>query len=304
VPTLEALLDSADFEVLRVVTQPDRPRGRGRKLSPTEVKACAFAHDIAVDDMTRDSYAGVAAGLRALTPDFLVVVAFGIIFKADLLELPRYGCVNLHASLLPRHRGVSPVHQAILSGDAETGVTTMFMDAGIDTGDILLQTATPIEASDTTGVLEGRLSSLGAPLMVETLRGLRAGTLSGREQDDARATYTKKIRKKHGRIDWSRPAIDIERRIRAMQPWPTAYSALDGRRVIVTEAAVEEARPDLEDAPGMILSRTPLRVATGAGVLRLVRVKPEGKKEMAAESFVAGYRVQVGSRLITPDLIS
>ena len=299
VPTLEALITAPDFDVVRVVTQPDRPRGRGKKLSPTEVKATAITHDLPVMDMTKESYSEVAQELAGLAPDFIVVVAFGLILKEDLLDLPCHACVNLHASLLPKYRGVSPIHKVVLAGEAESGCSTMIMDVGIDTGEVLMQKTTPIEPSDTTGVLEARLATLGAPLLIDTLRGMRDGSVIGRKQDDSLATYTKKIRKRHGRINWERSAVSIERRIRAMQPWPTAFTALDGRRLIVLEALVG---PDVGGEPGEVVSTAPLRVATGEGSLELARVKPEGKKEMPAQAFVAGYRVRVGARLVTPDL--
>ncbi|MCZ6765784.1 MAG: methionyl-tRNA formyltransferase, partial [bacterium] len=172
VPTLEALMAASDFDVVCVVSQPDRPRGRGKKILPTPVRACAERHGIATLQMSKARYGPVAAEIATLAPDFLVVTAFGIILKPDLLDLARFGCVNLHASLLPKYRGVSPVQAAILNGDAETGCTTMMVDEGVDTGDILLTAVTATRSDDTAGKLEARLSEIGAPLVVKTLRGL------------------------------------------------------------------------------------------------------------------------------------
>ena len=300
VPTLAALIAAPEFDVVRVVTQPDRPKGRGKKLAPTPVKALAQEHALPVMDMTRENYDEVSKELAALEPDFIVVVAFGIILKPDLLELPKYACVNLHASLLPKYRGVSPILKAVLLGEPETGCTTMVVDEGIDTGDALLTVTTPIAPNDTTGSVESRLAELGAPLMVKTLLGLVDGSVTRKPQDDSQSSYAKKIRKRHGRINWTKSAVEIERRIRAMQPWPTAFTGIDGRRLIVLEAEVVEGGATAA-APGTVLSVSPLTVATGGGTLELVRVKPEGKKEMPASAFVAGSRLQPGAVLVTPD---
>lgn len=295
VPTLEAVLKSPQFDVVQVVTQPDRPRGRGRQLSPTAVKSCAGAHGLPVMEMSRTNYAKIVETLRGLAPDYVVVAAFGIILKKDLLELPSHGCVNLHASLLPKHRGVSPIQASLLAGDTETGCTTMLMDEGIDTGDTLLASAIPIADGDTAGSLERRLAELGAPLVLQTLSGILAGEVRGRKQDGRLANYTTKIRKEHGRIDWSRGAVDIWRQVRAMSPWPTAHTQYRGKRLIVLGSTVVEDAPAAK--PGVIASVKPLQVGTGRGLLELDSVKLAGGKAMSAKALVSGYRVTEGEKL-------
>jgi methionyl-tRNA formyltransferase len=294
VSTLDALVHAPGFGVVRIVSQPDRPKGRGQKLAPTPVKTYGLDRALAVATMTKQNYADVVAEIRALEPDFVVVASFGIILKKDLLGLARHGCVNLHASLLPKYRGVSPIQAAILAGDPETGCTTMLMDEGIDTGAILLAEPVSIGETDTAGSLERKLAALGAPLVVKTLMGMLDGSVRPVAQDETAASYTRKIRKEHGVIDWSKSAVEIERRVRAMLPWPSAYTTLSGRRLIVLEAGVVAGSEGGE--PGLVLSLSPLIVATGDGGVEIRRIKVEGKREMEAKAFLAGYRVKVGER--------
>jgi methionyl-tRNA formyltransferase len=295
VSALDALVSNPRLDVVQVVTQPDRPKGRGKKLAPTAVKAYATERGIAVVTMSKHDYPDVVRDLVKLEPDFAAVASFGIILKKDLLDLPRHGCVNLHASLLPRYRGVSPIQAAILAGDRETGCTTMLMDEGVDTGAILLAGSVGIEPVETAGTLEHKLAALGAPLLVRTLEGILDGSVRAVAQDESLASYTRKIRKEHGAIDWSKDATAIGRQIRAMLPWPTAYTTFSGRRLILLEAAVT---PNVEGEPGVFLSVSPLVVGTGGGALELRRVKVEGKNEMTAAAFLAGYRVKPGDRLL------
>jgi methionyl-tRNA formyltransferase len=294
VPTLDALVSAPRFRVVQVVTQPDRPKGRGKRLSPTPVSERAAFHGIPVVTMTKHDYAQVVGRLAELEPDFIVVASFGIILKKDLLDLPRHGCVNLHASLLPRYRGVSPIQAAILAGDEVTGCTTMLMDEGVDTGAMLLSESVRIDPEDTAGSLERKLSALGAPLVVKTLEGLLAGTAQPVRQDDGLASYARKIRKEEGVVAWSSSAEAISRHVRAMSPWPSAYAWFSGKRLIILETAVA---PRVRGEPGVVVSVSPLVVATGEGGLELLRVKVEGRKEMDAAAFVAGYRPKPGDRL-------
>lgn len=296
VPTLEALIAASDFDVVCVVSRPDRPRGRGRTILPTPVRACAERYGIVTLQMSKASYGPVAAEIVTLEPDFLVVAAFGIILKPDLLDLAHFGCVNLHASLLPKYRGVSPVQAAILNGDAETGCTTMMVDEGVDTGGILLTAMIAMRSDDTAGKLEARLSKIGAPLVVKTLRGLADGSIEPSPQNDERASYARKVKKEHGEIDWTLDAVQLDRRIRAMSPWPSAFSRFRDKRLIVVEAAPQKASA-VSGVPGTVATITPLLVHAGDGFLELRRIKIEGKKEMTAESFVAGYRIKPGDRL-------
>lgn len=295
VPSLDALCDSGRYKPLLVVSQPDKQKGRGKKVLPTPVRARALELGIPTAVMSRKNYSDVVGEIAALEPDVVVVTAFGIIIKEDLLELPRYGCVNVHASLLPKYRGVSPIQAALLAGDKETGCTTMKMDAGIDTGDILLKESLVIRAEDNAGTLSERLSSLGAGLLVRTLDGLWDGTVVGVPQDDSLSSYTRKIRKTDGEIDWSLDAGEIARRVRAMTPWPSAYTFREGRRLIIVEASVEDD-VSAGDA-GSVMRLDPLTVACGNGALVIRRLKPEGRKAMSVESYLAGYPLEVGEKL-------
>jgi methionyl-tRNA formyltransferase len=293
VSTLDAIVAAPDFRVVMAVTQPDRPKGRGKKLAPTPVKAYATERGIDVVTMTKTDYAEVVRYLATLDPDFVVVASFGIILKRDLLDLPRYGCVNLHASLLPKYRGVSPIQAAILAGDDRTGCTTMLMDEGVDTGATLLSETIDIDPEDTAGTLERRLAALGGPLVVRTLEGIRDGTVHPVRQDESLASYARKIKKEAGAIDWSKSADAIARHVRAMSPWPSAYTSFSGRRLIILEAA---AVTGASAEPGVIVSINPLVVAATDGGLEVHRLKIEGKKEIDAKAFVAGYRARPGDR--------
>lgn len=297
VPTLVSLINAEDLDVTTVVSQPDRPRGRGKKLAPTPVKQTALSHGVPTLEMSKKDYREVADQLIGMSPDFIVVAAFGLILQGDLLELPPRGCVNLHPSILPRYRGVSPVQAAILAGDRETGCSTMLMDAGVDTGDVLLTRTIDIADDDTAGSLEEKLAHLGALLMLETLRGIVSGTVHPRKQNDADASYTKKIKKEHGAVDWTDGTEHIRRQIRAMNPWPAAYTSLGARRLIILEAGAISAPHGESARPGEVVSLQPFAVATGDGAIELVTVKVEGKKEMPAAELLRGHRVQIGDRL-------
>jgi methionyl-tRNA formyltransferase len=292
-PTLDSLVSAPRFDVAQVVTQPDRPKGRGKRLAPTAVKAYSLRRGIPVATMTKQDYAAVVEDLRRVETDFVVVASFGIILRRDLLDLPAMGCVNLHASLLPRHRGMSPIQAAILAGDEATGCTTMLMDEGVDTGAILLAESVPVDSTDTAGTLERKLAALGGPLVIRTLEGLADGTVRPTPQDEREATRTQRIRKENGLIDWKRGAGEIERLVRAMQPWPTAHTMFSGKRLIVLGAAV---LPDASGEPGVVLSAAPLVVAAGLGAIEIRRLKMEGKNETTAKSFVAGHKVERGFR--------
>jgi methionyl-tRNA formyltransferase len=295
VASLDALCKSGRYQPVLVVSQPDRPRGRGRRTAPTPVRARAMECGIETREMSKDNYGAVVAELAALAPDIVVVVAFGIIIKRDLLELPRLGCVNVHASLLPRHRGVSPIQAAILAGDDVTGCTTMRIDEGIDTGDVLLESRTRVEPGETAGSLSGRLAGMGADLLVRTIDGLVDGTVVPRPQSEDGATYTHKIQKADGEIDWSLPAIDVDRHIRAMTPWPSAFTSLADRRLIVVDAVPREI--DTGGArPGTVLSTRPLVVACAPGAMELRTVKPQGRGAMGADAFLAGHDLSPGAR--------
>ncbi|RII80629.1 methionyl-tRNA formyltransferase [Pseudomonas monteilii] len=274
---LKALLDSP-YEIVAVYTQPDRPAGRGQKLMPSAVKALAVAHDIPVFQPQTLRNADAQAELAALKPDLMVVVAYGLILPQVVLDIPRLGCINSHASLLPRWRGAAPIQRAVEAGDAESGVTVMRMEAGLDTGPMLLKVVTPISADDTGGTLHDRLAEMGPPAVVQAIAGLADGSLQGEVQDDALATYAHKLNKDEARIDWSRPAVELERKIRAFNPWLACHSTLDGESVKVQAASVSTGT----GTPGEILSASKdgLAVACGEQALNLTRLQLPGGKAL------------------------
>jgi len=296
VPPLQALQENG-FQVLAVVTQPDRPKGRGRKLTPPPVKETATAFGIPViqpETVRSDEF---HQRMRQLAPDLFVVVAFGQILPPSLLEIPAMGAVNVHASLLPRHRGAAPIQWAIIEGDKETGVATMMMDKGMDTGDILLMEKTPIAAEETAAELHDRLSEMGAPLLLETLKRLTAGDLSPIPQDPAKATYAPMLKKTDGEIDWSQPAERIARRIRGMTPWPGAYTFSAGMRLKIFKARVLPR--DISVPPGTILECMPgeLRVATGKSALAISEIQGKSGKRLPIDDFLCGCQLPDGTCL-------
>lgn len=274
---LKALLGT-DHQIVAVYTQPDRPAGRGQKLMPSPVKQLAVANAIPVLQPPSLKDAAAQAELAALEPDLLVVVAYGLILPQAVLDIPRFGCINSHASLLPRWRGAAPIQRAVQAGDAESGVTVMQMEAGLDTGPMLLKVRTPITADDTGGSLHDRLAELGPPAVIEAIAGLASGTLMGEVQDDAQANYAHKLNKDEARIDWSRPAIELERLIRAFNPWPICHSTLNEAPLKVLAGLIGEG----QGQPGEILaaSKDGLTVACGSGALLLTRLQLPGGKAL------------------------
>ncbi|AXA22596.1 methionyl-tRNA formyltransferase [Pseudomonas putida] len=289
---LKALLASP-YEIVAVYTQPDRPAGRGQKLMPSAVKALALAHDIPVYQPQTLRNADAQAELAALKPDLMVVVAYGLILPQAVLDIPRLGCINSHASLLPRWRGAAPIQRAVEAGDAESGVTVMRMEAGLDTGPMLLKVTTPISADDTGGSLHDRLAQLGPGAVVQAIAGLADGSLQGEVQDDALATYAHKLNKDEARLDWSRPAVELERLIRAFNPWPVCHSTLDGETVKVLGANLSTGKGE----PGEILSASKdgLVVACADGALSLTRLQLPGGKALAFSDLFNSRREKFAS---------
>ncbi|QLF93416.1 methionyl-tRNA formyltransferase [Pseudomonas sp. ABC1] len=292
---LQALLD-AGRNVVAVYTQPDRPAGRGQKLAPSPVKQLALAQDLPVLQPPTLRDAGAQAELAALEADLMVVVAYGLILPQVVLDTPRLGCINSHASLLPRWRGAAPIQRAIQAGDGESGVTVMRMEAGLDTGPMLLKVSTPITAEDTGGSLHDRLATLGSGAVVEAVAALEAGSLVGEVQDDALATYAHKLNKDEARIDWSRPAAELERLVRAFHPWPICHSSLNGE-VVKVHAALPSSGAG---APGTILaaSRDGLTVACGEGALLLTRLQLPGGKALGFADLFNSRREQFAPGLV------
>ena len=274
---LKALLAS-QHEIIAVYTQPDRPAGRGQKLMPSPVKQLAVDNGIPVLQPPTLRNPEAQAELAALAPDLMVVVAYGLILPQVVLDIPKHGCINSHASLLPRWRGAAPIQRAVQAGDAESGVTVMRMEAGLDTGPMLLKVSTPIGADDTGGSLHDRLAELGPPAVLQAIAGLDAGTLPGEVQDDALATYAHKLNKDEARIDWNRPAAELERLVRAFNPWPICHSSLAGEALKVLAANLAPGK----GSPGEILSASKdgLVVACGEGALSLTRLQLPGGKAL------------------------
>ncbi|RCX32895.1 methionyl-tRNA formyltransferase [Thioalbus denitrificans] len=286
---LQALLESP-HEVCAVYTQPDRPAGRGRKLTASPVKALALEQGLAVRQPPTLRDPDAQRELAAWRADIMVVVAYGLILPQAVLDTPRLGCINVHASLLPRWRGAAPIQRAILAGDAESGVTIMQMEAGLDTGPMLLRVSCPIGAGDTAQTLHDRLANLGARALVEALAGLEAGALAAETQDEALANYAAKLEKSEAEIDWSRSAAELDRQVRAFNPWPVAFTRLGDQNLRIWEA---EPRPGpSRAAPGTVVAadRNGIDVATGAGILRLKRLQLPGGRSLPARDFLNAQR--------------
>lgn len=292
VPCLQRLLEDG-HEVPAVFTQPDKPVGRHAVLTPPPVKQLALSHGIPVYQPTKMRDGTVAALLRELAPDCLVVVAYGRILPQEILDVPPRGCVNIHGSLLPRYRGAAPIQWSVIRGETVTGVTSMFMDAGMDTGDIIDTLTTPIGENETAGELFERLAPLGARLLSTTLAAIADGTVTRRPQNDAEATMAPMLEKAMGRLDLTRPARELHNQVRGMNPWPGAFCTAGGKTLKIHETRVAAG----SGAPGTLLCADPVTVACGEGALQLVTVQPEGKPRMAAEAWLRGARLPQGARL-------
>ena len=291
VPSLEKLIEEG-HEIAGVFTQPDRPKGRGNKLAFSPVKTCALAHGIPVLQPEKIRREG-AEDLRALKPELCVTAAFGQILSQEILDIPALGNINVHASLLPRHRGSAPIAHAILQGDRKAGVTTMMMDRGIDTGDMLLQAETEIGETETCGELTERLSRIGAETLAETLRQLRDGTLKRIPQNEADMTYDPMLTREMGAADFSRPAALVKGQINGLNPWPCASTEVQGERLKLLRAENAEGR----GAPGEVLVSGPregLVIACGEGAVRILELQAPGGKKMRAEDYLRGHGIPLG----------
>jgi methionyl-tRNA formyltransferase len=296
VPTLKALHEN-QHDVLAVVTQPDRPKGRGRRLVPHPVKEVASTMGYPVLQPHGVKEPWFIEKIIALDPDLFVVVAYGRILPGSFLSLPRLGGINIHASLLPKYRGPAPVQWAIINGEQETGVTTMWMDEGMDTGDILLSAKVSIGADDTSWGLHRRLAEVGAQLLIETLAKLKSENLLGTPQDKSGATYAPLLKKKDGRIDWTKDAKSLDAFVRGMNPWPGAFTFLSGKRLKVLQA--KDLQGSAKERPGTVLEGFPgdFNVATGRGILALKEVQLESAKRLPAKDFLRGCPVPPGTCL-------
>jgi len=297
VPTLAAIAARSDLaEVAAVVTQPDRPRGRGKKLSPSPVKAWAVTHDIPVLQPVRARDAAFVTAFRDLKPDVAVVVAFGQILSQEVLDVPVYGCINVHASLLPKYRGAAPIQHAIMAGEQVTGITTMQMDAGLDTGDMLLWREVPIHADTTYGTLHDALMETGASLLVETLERLAAGTLV-RTPQTGTSCYTARITRETVAMDWSKKAQELDAFVRGLNPVPYAQTSLDG--AVYKIGAMHRSGGAASAPAGTIVAadrKAGLIVAAGDEDVEITEIQAPGKKMMEAHAFLNGYTLPVGGR--------
>lgn len=297
VPPLKAMAE-AEFTVAAVVTQPDRPKGRGKTLMPTPVKEEAMRQNIPVYQPAKVRDPEFVETLRQLAPDLIVVAAFGQIVPESILELPAFGCINIHASLLPKYRGAAPIQQAVIDGEKESGVTIQKMGTGIDTGDMISRTVVPLAPDETGGSLFDKLAAAGADLLIKTLPDIFEGRAVYEKQPEESPTpYAGMITKEMGRMDFKKDAADLERLVRGLNPWPSAYTFLDGKTLKIWKSRV--SREETDAAPGTVTAadRDGIHVSCGNGVLILTEVQLEGKKRMDADAFLRGYRIEAGTLL-------
>ena len=297
VPCLEQLQQNCD--VIAVITQPDRPRGRGQKMMPSPVKVFAQAHNLPILQPEKIKTAEFQARLAELQPDLIVVVAFGQLLSQTILDIPRLGCINVHASLLPRYRGAAPIHWAIINGETQSGVTTMFMDAGLDTGDMILKTAVPISDTMTTEQLHDVLMSAGAKLLLETVRQLAAGSAPRTKQTDEGTNYAPLLTKETGRIDWNKSAVEIHNLVRGLNSWPGAYTTLNGSNFKIWRTGVvgdNAAVPDAQAGEIVKITNQGFYVATGDGLLEILELQAPSKKKMAANDYIRGHGLALPAR--------
>ena len=296
VGTLEAIIE-AGHEVVLVVTQPDKPKGRSGALQFPPVKECAVAHGIEVFQPTKIRLEENVEFLRKYDADIFVVAAFGQILPKSILDMPKYGCINVHASLLPKYRGAAPIQWAVINGDPVTGVTIQQMDIGVDTGDIIVTKELAIAGDETGGGLFDKLAVVGAEACLEAMKQIEEGTATRTPQNHEKATHVSMISKEFGLIDWNKSAVEIERLIRGLNPWPSAYTKLDGKTFKIWRAKVLSEATDAMPGEVVSVDKNSLKVQTGDGMLSLVEVQLEGKKRMEIDAFLRGYSVVEGTKL-------
>ena len=296
VPTLEKIIE-AGHEVIGVVTQPDKAKGRGKKVLFPPVKETALAHNLPVYQPRRARDPEFIEEMKTLNPDVMVVVAFGQILPKAILDIPKYGCINVHASLLPKYRGAAPIQWAVIRGEKVSGVTTMQMDVGLDTGDMLLKKEVLLDEEETGGSLHDKLSTLGGNLLIETLEKIEAGDIHPEKQDDSQAgEYARMLDKNLGRIDFSMPAVEIERLIRGLNPWPSAFTSYNGKTMKLWKAKADNCG---QGVPGQVIhvDKNSFTVQTGQGTLQILELQMEGKKRMDAGAFLRGCPLETGTML-------
>ncbi len=294
VPTLQTLIDS-EHEVVAVITQPDKAKGRGKAVQYTPVKEKALEYNIPVYQPVKVKNPEFVEVLRELNPDVIVVIAFGQILSKEILELPKYGCMNVHASLLPKLRGAAPIQWAVINGEEKSGVTIMQMDVGLDTGDMLLKSEVVLDKKETGGSLHDKLTVMGGPLILEALKQVEEGTLIGEKQNDEDSNYAKMLDKALGQIDFSKPAEEIERLIRGLNPWPSAYTSLNGKTLKVWDADVIDGQWKGLNGEVVEVTKDALIIKTGEKALAIKELQLEGKKRMDTGAFLRGYEVPKGT---------
>ncbi|WP_173471969.1 methionyl-tRNA formyltransferase [Eubacterium ruminantium] len=285
------------YDIIGCFTQPDKQKGRSSKLIAPPVKVCAEEFGIPVFQPEKIREEEYVEELRSLNPDVIVVAAFGQILPESILNIPKYGCINIHASLLPKYRGAAPIEWAVIDGEKETGVTTMYMEKGLDTGDMIEKAVTEIGADETAEELRSRLADMGAELIISTLKNVISGNCSREKQDDSKSNYAVMLKKEMGKVDWNDPADKIERLIRGLQPWPVVYATLNDKNLKIYAASVEG---DRDGEPGEIVEVTKKNfvVKCGSGSLRIKSVQPEGKKRMDSVAFLNGNKIEPGMKLV------
>ena len=296
VGSLEALI-KAGHEITAVVTQPDKQKGRSLEMSFSPVKECALKYGIPVFQPERIKRPEAVETLKTFEADIFVVVAFGQILSKEILDMPKFGCINIHASLLPKYRGAAPIQWAIIQGEKETGVTLMQMDEGLDTGAMLAKCVVPIEATDTGESLFDKLALAGAKLLIDTLPAVEAGTLNPQPQKDEESCYARMIKKEMGRLDWKKSAAELERLVRGLNSWPSAFTYLNGKTLKIWEAAVEEGNSTKKPGEVAEVTKEAIKVQTGEGLLVLKNVQLEGKKRMDVKAFLLGYPLEAGTKI-------
>ena len=295
VPCLKTL--NENYEVIAVITQPDRPKGRGQKLTPSPIKEYALEHNLTVLQPEKIKTSETEEQLKKLAPDLIVVVAFGQILSKAILEIPQLGCINVHASLLPKYRGAAPIHWSIINGETKTGITTMYMDVGLDTGDMILKEEVSISAKMNTGELHDTLMNIGAKTLLQTIKQIAEGSVVRNKQNDAEASYAPLLTKELERINWLLPAQEIYNLVRGLNPWPVAFSIFKGKKLKIWQTKVIDNVTIGEIGTVLSLTETGFTVQTGKGILEILELQPESKRKMTAKDFVCGNQIAINDKL-------
>lgn len=295
VPCLKTL--NENYEVIAVITQPDRPKGRGQKLTPSPIKEYALEHNLTVLQPEKIKTSETEEQLKKLAPDLIVVVAFGQILSKAILDIPQLGCINVHASLLPKYRGAAPIHWSIINGETKTGITTMYMDVGLDTGDMILKEEVSISAKMNTGELHDTLMNIGAKTLLQTIKQIAEGSVVRNKQNDVEASYAPLLTKELERINWLLPAQEIYNLVRGLNPWPVAFSIFKGKKLKIWQTKVIDNVTIGEIGTVLSLTETGFTVQTGKGILEILELQPESKRKMTAKDFVCGNQISINDKL-------